>query len=74
MLPVDRIDSMFRFVIAVAKRARQLQAGAKPLIETHTRKPLKIAQEEIIAGALKYEVPEPAGDAGEKEKKKKAAK
>lgn len=74
MLPVDRIDSIFRFVIAAAKRTRQLQAGARPLIPTHSRKPIKIAQEELMTGVLKYHVPEPDGEASEKEKKKKSAK
>ena len=74
MLPVDRIDSMFRFVIAVARRARQLQAGAKPLIEPHARKSIKVAQEEILAGSVRYEVPELSGNGTEKEKKKKSAK
>lgn len=74
MLPVDRIENMFRFVLAVAKRARQLQAGARPLIEPHGRKSIKVSQEEILAGLVKYEVPELAGNGNEKEKKKKSAK
>lgn len=74
MLPVDKIDSMFRFVMAVAKRARQLQAGARPLIEPHGRKPIRVAVNEVLAGQLKYEAAEATGDSNEKEKKKKSAK
>ena len=54
---VNSIDSKFRFILIAAKRARQLQAGAKPLIShTTSRKPTRIAQEEVRAGAVKFEL------------------
>ena len=74
----DNIDSKFRFILIAAKRARQLQSGAKPLVPTHSRKPTRIAQDEVRAGAVKWElVPyvkrgEPA--AAEEKEKAKAAK
>ncbi len=46
-IPNDEERSVYRFIIAAAKRARQLQAGARPLISTTSRKPTKIAMEEI---------------------------
>ena len=46
-IPNDEEQSVYRFIIAAAKRARQLQAGARPLISTTSRKPTKIAMEEI---------------------------
>ena len=46
-VPNDEEQSVYRFIIAAAKRARQLQAGARPLISTTSRKPTKIAMEEI---------------------------
>ena len=46
-IPSDEEQSVYRFIIAAAKRARQLQAGARPLISTTSRKPTKIAMEEI---------------------------
>ena len=52
----DNIDSKFRFILIAAKRARQLQSGAKPLVPTHSRKPTRIAQEEVRAGAVKWEL------------------
>ncbi len=52
----DSIDSKFRFILIAAKRARQLQSGAKPLIHTTSRKPTRIAQEEVRAGAVKWEL------------------
>jgi len=39
-----RVDSKFRFILVAAKRARQLQAGAKPLVQTAFKKVTKIAQ------------------------------
>lgn len=52
----DNIDSKFRFILIAAKRARQLQSGAKPLVPTHSRKPTRIAQEEVRAGVIKWEL------------------
>ena len=74
---VDSIDSKFRFILIAAKRARQLQAGAKPLIpHTTSRKPTRIAQEEVRAGAVKFELipltkPETPADQEETSKKVK---
>ena len=50
------IDSKFRFILIAAKRARQLQSGAKPLIHTISRKPTRIAQEEVRAGSIEWEL------------------
>ena len=33
----QNLDSKFRFILVAARRARQLQAGAKPLIQTPTQ-------------------------------------
>jgi DNA-directed RNA polymerase subunit omega len=55
---IQGFDSNYRFVLVAAKRARQLLSGARPQIETETRKPCKIAQQEIQAGKVKWETPE----------------
>jgi DNA-directed RNA polymerase subunit omega len=52
----DAIDSKFRFILIAAKRARQLQGGAKPMIHTASRKPTRIAQEEVRSGTVKWEL------------------
>ena len=52
------IESKFRFILVAAKRARQLQAGAKPLIQTASKKVTKIAMQEVEAGLVPIEVPE----------------
>ncbi len=54
-VPSDDERSVYRFIIAAAKRARQLQAGARPLISTTSRKPTKIAMEEIREGEVAVE-------------------
>ncbi|MGH9795284.1 MAG: DNA-directed RNA polymerase subunit omega [Candidatus Acidiferrales bacterium] len=55
--------SKFVYVIVAAKRARQLQDGARPLLDSRSRKATRIAQEELSHGLLEYEVPEvPEGE------------
>jgi len=56
-LPRD-VDSKFRFITVAAQRAKQLQGGAKPRVETRSRKPTRIAVEETIAGTVSWEVRE----------------
>jgi DNA-directed RNA polymerase subunit K/omega len=41
-----------------------LQSGARPLIETSSRKPCRIAAQEIQAQKVKWTIPEPKDDAG----------
>jgi DNA-directed RNA polymerase subunit omega len=52
------IDSKFRFILVAAKRARQLQAGAKPLVQAPYKKATKIAVAELGAGLVPVEFPE----------------
>jgi DNA-directed RNA polymerase subunit omega len=47
-------DSNFRYVLVAARRARQLQNGSQPLVQTHSRKACRIAQDEIAAGKVSY--------------------
>ena len=44
-------DSNFRYVLVAARRARQLQNGAEPMVPTRSRKACRVAQEEIGRGA-----------------------
>ena len=45
-------DSNFRYVLVAARRARQLQNGAEPMVPTRSRKACRVAQEEIAAGKV----------------------
>jgi DNA-directed RNA polymerase omega subunit len=52
-------DSKFAYVVVVARRARQLMIGARPLVDhPRSRKNTRIAEEELTQGRLEYELPE----------------
>ena len=55
-IPNDEEQSVYRFIIAASRRARQLQAGARPVISTTSRKPTKISMEEIRTAEVKVEI------------------
>jgi DNA-directed RNA polymerase subunit omega len=59
MKPVDGFDSKYRYVLVAARRARQIQNGAQPVVEPHSHKACRIAEEEINAGKVKWVVPAP---------------
>lgn len=60
---IDGFDSNYRYILVAARRARQLQSGAPPVIDTSSRKPCRIAQDEIKAGKVKWIIPEAAKSA-----------
>jgi len=51
---IEGFDSNYRYILVAARRARQLQGGARPMVDTVARKPCKIAQQEIEAGKVKF--------------------
>jgi DNA-directed RNA polymerase omega subunit len=52
-------ESKFAYVVLVARRARQLMIGARPLVDNpRSRKNTRIAEEELIQGRLEYELPQ----------------
>ena len=52
MTSENGIDSNFRYVVMAARRARQLQNGSQPLIDSRSNKACRVAQEEIAAGKV----------------------
>jgi DNA-directed RNA polymerase subunit omega len=56
-------DSNYRYILVAARRARQLQSGAHPMVETASRKPCRIAEQEITAEKVKWFVPEKKAEA-----------
>ncbi|MGD0222172.1 MAG: DNA-directed RNA polymerase subunit omega [Terriglobia bacterium] len=52
----QNLDSKFRFILVAAKRARQLQSGAKPLIQAPTKRSTRVAQQEVGAGLVPIEI------------------
>ena len=59
MTPEHGLDSNFRYVVMAARRARQLQNGSQPLIDSRSNKACRVAQEEIAAGKVKAAQPLP---------------
>ena len=55
-LPDDPEQSTYRFVVVAAKRARQLQGGARPVLPPSSKKPTVIAMEEVRRGLVKYKL------------------
>ena len=54
-IPDDREVSTYRFIIVAAKRARQLQNGARSFLPTTSKKPTVASMEEVRRGLVKYE-------------------
>jgi DNA-directed RNA polymerase subunit omega len=67
----QKIDSKFRYILVAAKRARQLQAGARPLIQSTSKRLTRVAQQEVTAGLVPFELFAPATDENDKNKKPK---
>lgn len=56
MQTYGKLDSKFRFVIVASKRAKQLLKGAKVKIRTKSRNPIRIAQAEVRAGLVDFDI------------------
>lgn len=52
------VDSKFRFITVASQRAKQLQSGAKPRVEARSRKPTRVAMQEVLANAVSWEFKE----------------
>ena len=56
-VPLNKdMDSKFRFITVASQRAKQLQNGAKPRVEVKSRKPTRVAMQEVLANAVSWEV------------------
>lgn len=51
---MEKVDCRYTLIVAVSKRARQLVAGAKPLIDTTEQKAVSIAVQEINQNIISY--------------------
>lgn len=56
-IPDDPELSTYRYIIVAAKRARQLQSGARSFLPTTSKKPTIMAMEEVRRGLIKYADP-----------------
>ncbi|MEK6300920.1 MAG: DNA-directed RNA polymerase subunit omega [Acidobacteriota bacterium] len=50
------IDSKYRLVLLAAKRAKQLQKGAKPRVNSFEKKNTRVALEEVQRGLVQYQL------------------
>jgi DNA-directed RNA polymerase subunit omega len=70
-VPLNELPTLFpnsyEVVVAAARRARQLNLGLKPLVETDMKRPVDIALAELAAGRVEYGL-------GEEEEKRERSK
>ena len=66
-------ESQFAYVVVVARRARQLMIGGRPLVENpKSRKTSRIAEEELLNGLLEYELPDLSEEEEKEGKRRKS--
>jgi DNA-directed RNA polymerase omega subunit len=69
-VPLNELPTLFpnsyEVVVAAARRARQLNLGLKPLVETKMKRPVDIALAELAAGRVEY------GLGGDEEKRERS--
>lgn len=56
----EGIDSKFRYVLLVSKRAEQLIQGAQPRTRSRHFKPTRVAMEEVEKNQVKWQLTPPA--------------
>jgi DNA-directed RNA polymerase omega subunit len=73
-VPLNELPTLFpnsyEVVVAAARRARQLNLGLRPLVETKMKRPVDIALAELAAGKVEYGLGEEEEKPGRKSKKK----
>ena len=55
---LEKVSNRYLLVVLAAKRARQLNRGAAPQLETRQKKPTSIALEEIADAKVGYRLKE----------------
>jgi DNA-directed RNA polymerase omega subunit len=55
----EGIDSRFRYVLLVSKRAEQLIQGSQPKMRSKHAKPTRVAMEEIEKNQVKWQLTPP---------------
>lgn len=55
----EGIDSKFRYVLLVSKRAEQLIQGAMPRTKSRHAKPTRVAMEEVEKDVVKWQLTAP---------------
>ena len=55
----EGVDSKFRYVLLVSKRAEQLIQGSMPKLKSRHAKPTRVAMEEIAQDKVKWQLAPP---------------
>ena len=55
----EGVDSRFRYVLLVSKRAEQLIQGSHPKIKSRHTKPTRIAMDEVAANEVNWQLAPP---------------
>ena len=55
----EGVDSRFRYVLLVSKRAEQLIQGSQPKLKSRHAKPTRVAMDEIAANEVKWQLTPP---------------
>ena len=55
----EGVDSKFRYVLLVSRRAEQLIQGSSPKMKTKHAKPTRVAMEEIDKNQVKWQLTPP---------------
>ena len=55
----EGVDSRFRYVLLVSKRAEQLIQGSQPKVKSRHAKPTRVAMEEIRENTVKWQMTQP---------------
>jgi len=50
----ENVDSKYKFIVLASERSRQLIDGARPKVESSSKKPTIIAIDEVLAGVIEY--------------------
>ncbi len=58
----EGVDSRFRYVLLVSKRAEQLIQGSQPKVKPRHAKPTRIAMEEVEQDLVKWQLEAPAAE------------
>jgi len=59
----EGIDSKFRYVLLVSKRAEQIIQGSQPKMRSKHAKPTRVAMEEIDKNQVKWQLTPPVEEA-----------
>jgi len=58
----EGVDSKFRYVLLVSKRAEQLIQGAQPRTKSRHAKPTRVAMEEVEKNVIKWQLTAPVDE------------